>query len=230
MAMMTAPLIHRLAWRFPVLGEPDSPIFSFLAEHGRVVSVPADAPLFHAGTTCDEFILVIEGTARVQKDSADGHEIVLFRVDGGHSCILTDSCLLGGHDYPAAGVAETDCQLLLLSATHFQLALAQFDSLRHFVFAGISNGVNNIVDLLEAVAFGPLNQRLAHLLLLRSRGGHDILKTTHQALAMDLGTAREVVSRLLKEFENHGLVRLSRSKIQIVNLEKLQNISHGFDQ
>lgn len=227
---MTAALIRRLASGFPALGEPENPLFSFLAEHGRVISVPAGAPLFHAGTACDEFILVIEGTMRVQKVSADGHEIVLFRVDSGHSCILTNSCLLGGHDYPAAGVAETDCQLLLLNATHFQHALAQFESLRHFVFAGISNGVNNIVDLLEAVAFGPLNQRLAHLLLLRARGGHYIVKTTHQALAMDLGTAREVVSRLLKEFEHHGLVHLSRSKIQILNSEKLQNISHGLDQ
>ncbi|MBI3772714.1 MAG: Crp/Fnr family transcriptional regulator [Gammaproteobacteria bacterium] len=227
---MTAALIRRLASSFPALGEPGSPLFSFLAEHGRVISVLAGAPLFHAGATCDEFILTLEGTIRVQKVSADGHEIVLFRVDSGHSCILTNSCLLGGHDYPAAGVAETDCQLLLLAATHFQHALAQFDNFRQFVFAGISDGVNNIVDLLEAVAFGPLNQRLAHLLLLRANGGRLVIKTTHQALAMDLGTAREVVSRLLKEFEHHGLVRLSRGKVQILNPEKLQNISHGLDQ
>lgn len=223
-------LVRRLASHFPALGAPDNPIFRFLTEQGRMISLRAGTPLFHAGTPCHEFILVVSGTLLVQKTSADGHEIALFRVDGGHACALTNSCLLGGHDYPAHGVAETDCEVLLLNTEHFHQALTQFDTLRKFVFIDINEGVNNIVDLLEAVAFGPLDHRLAHLLLLRSGGGQHLIKATHHALAVDLGTAREVVSRLLKEFEHRGLVRLSRGKVHVLDAEKLRKIAQGRDQ
>lgn len=223
---MSAALTQILSNLFPQLGEPGCAVLDFLAEHGRQLSLKAGAPVFYAGDACLNFILVLNGTLRVQKVSADGHEIVLFKVSAGNTCNLTNTCLLASHAYPAEGIADTDCEVLLVGTTDFHQALTRFESLRQLVFGSIDNDINNIVDLLEAVAFEPLNQRLAHLLILRA-GDQGPIRVTHQALATELGTAREVVSRLLKEFEALGLIHRRRGKIQILDMVKLRVLGQG---
>ncbi len=170
--------------------------------------------LFRAGDRCHTFLMVLDGTVRVQMTSETGREIVLYRVARGETCIVTTACLLTDAPYGAEAVAETDIDAVALAAGPFHELVARSAAFRDFVFASFGTRLTGMMMLIEEVAFGRIDLRLARFLADRcdAAGGLD---TTHQALAVELGTAREVVSRQLKEFERRGLVALSRGRIQV---------------
>jgi CRP/FNR family transcriptional regulator len=189
----------------------------------RAVTIPAGTVVFREGGECASFVLVTEGSVRVQKVSEGGREIVLYRVEGGQSCVLTTSCLLGGSDYSAEGVAETEIKALLLPAAPFRALLATSEAFRDFVFAAYSARLAGLLLLIEEVAFGRIDVRLAAWLA--ARGGD--IRATHQEIAVELGSAREVISRQLKEFERRGWVALHRGRIEINNSAALATLAEG---
>jgi CRP/FNR family transcriptional regulator len=194
-----------------------------LAHHSHITGLQKGEVLFRAGDVCDSFILVISGNLKVQKLTPDGHEIVLYRVDKGEECTLTSTCLLGGHYYPAEVVAESESEVLLLSRSHFFQLLEQQPLFRSMIYKNIEHSMSGLLDLVEEVAFDQMDHRLATALLKQSHSDA-IIQTTHHDLASDLGTAREVVSRLLKEFEHHGWVKLHRGSIEIVDRDALAKL------
>ncbi len=182
--------------------------------------------LFRDGDACNGYVLVVSGAIRVQKIDPQGHEIVLYRVEEGQSCMLTTTCLLAKQNYPAEGIAETDVDLILLPLDAFDTALSESPGFRHFVMANIGTRISDLMLLLEDVAFGRKDVRLAAFLLKHAGKNGDILKLTHRQLAVELGTAREVVSRLIKDFERKGLVRLARNKITILEPDRIRVIAN----
>ena len=193
-----------------------------LARHARIVRLPKGEMVFHEGDVCDSFLLVVSGCLKVQKIASDGREIVLYRVEKGEECTLTSACLLGGHNHAAEAVAETESEVLLLPRISFFQLLEHQPQFRSIIFKNIEHGMSGLLDLVQEVAFDQMDHRLAAALLKQS---HDaIVKTTHHELASDLGTAREVISRLLKEFEHHGWVKLNRGSIEIVDKEALTEL------
>jgi len=192
---------------------------------GREVTIPAGTVLFREGAECASFVLVIEGSIRVQKVSEGGREIVLYRVEGGQSCVLTTSCLLGGTDYAAEGITESEVRALLLPATAFRNLLATSEAFRSFVFSAYTVRIADLLLLIEEVAFGRIDMRLAAWLT--ARAGDDGLRSTHQEIAVELGTAREVVSRQLKDFERRGWLALSRGHIVIRDPSALSDLAKG---
>lgn len=201
----------------------DSELARVLARHSRIAGFKRGEVLFGEGDVCDSFIHVVSGSLKVRKLTPDGHEIVLYRVESGQECNLSSTCLLGGHHYPAEAVAESEGEVLLLSRNRFFQLIDQQPLFRSKVFKNIEHGMSDLLDLVQEVAFDHMDHRLAVALLKQSHGDA-VIKTTHHELALDLGTAREVVSRLLKEFERQGWIKLRRGMIEIVDQDALAKL------
>ncbi|WP_353858010.1 Crp/Fnr family transcriptional regulator [Azospirillum formosense] len=205
-----------VAWMgaFPALSALEPDARALLRAQGARMAVPRGTVLFRAGGLCHNFLMLLGGTVRVQMTAETGREIVLYRVGAGETCILTTACLMTRGDYSAEGVAETDLDAIALGAGAFRELLARSAVFRDFVFASFGTRLLGMMMLVEEVAFGRIDLRLARFLVDHrdARGGLD---TTHQTLAVELGTAREVVSRQLKEFERRGLVELSRGRVGV---------------
>ncbi len=205
----------------PALKDIQDPQWRALMSQVREVDIPPGEPVFRAGDVCRNFLLVLEGSVRVEKLAENGREIVLYRVGRGETCLLTTSCLFAKERYPAYGVTETGVRAVALPDTLFNEALALSAEFRSFVFAAFGARLTELMALVEAIAFGRGDVRLAHRLLELGSASDEVV-TTHQQLAAELGTAREVVSRFLKEFEHRGLVRLARGRIVIVDRAALE--------
>ena len=212
---------------FPELTENRDSGWLLAAKDAVLVSVKQGSVLFRDGDACKGYVLVIEGAIRVQKIDPQGHEMVLYRVESGQSCMLTTTCLLGHQNYPAEGVAETDVELVLLPIHAFDAALAASPHFRRFVMANIGLRISDLMLLLEDVAFGRKDVRLAAFLLSKGSEAGTVLTLTHRQIAIELGTAREVVSRVIKDFERRGLVTLARNRITLLRPDLLQQLADG---
>jgi CRP/FNR family transcriptional regulator len=180
--------------------------------------------IFGPGKAPENLILLLEGTVRVQEVSDTGREIVLYRVHAGESCVLTTACLLAYEDYAAEGIAETDVRAVAIPRTVFDELVATSAEFRRFVFSAYSRRITDLFLVIQEVAFGRVDMRLAHKLMELS-GGADTIKATHQQLATELGTAREVVSRQLQEFHRRGWVTSQRGQVTITDPAALQAFS-----
>jgi CRP/FNR family transcriptional regulator len=205
---------------YPVLQELPAALRSRLADAIQPMTVPAGTVLFDEHQPCQGFPFVLAGSIRVVKLAANGRELPLYKVLPGESCIITSSCLLGHADYNARGVTESDTTLVLLPRALFDEML-DVTAFRDFVFDLFAERIAELMQLVEEVAFRKLDQRLANLLLGKGRQLH----TTHQQLADELGSVREMVSRLLKGFADQGLVRLGREQIEILDPAGLRKIA-----
>ncbi len=206
---MTSLLANQL---YPVLDALPAHLQSQIQSRQTTMTVADGTVLFDDYQPCRGFPFVLAGAIRVTKPAANGRELPLYRVLPGESCVITTSCLLGRQDYNARGTTEQSTTIALLPRDLFDelLGVAEF---RKFVFELVASRVADLMQLIEAVAFQKLDQRLAGLLL----GKGKIIKATHQQLADELGSVREMVSRLLKNFAEHGYVRLGREQIEILD-------------
>ncbi len=219
--MLTPELSQRLLQQYPMLRELTPARFNDLFGALKLMNIPSGTVLFDENQACQGFPLVVSGCVRVVKSSANGRELQLYRVNSGESCILTSSCLLGHTSYKARGVAESDVEMLALSPATFNVLMDELSSFRDYIFALFSDRMTDLMELVSAVAFQKLDQRLAVLLLNKPSP----LRSTHQAIADELGSAREIVSRLLKSFAEQGWVKLGREQIDIVDAAALKKFS-----
>jgi CRP/FNR family transcriptional regulator len=186
------------------------------------LSVPAGALLFQEHAPCQGFPLVLAGEVRVARGSPQGRSLELYRVGPGELCVVSACGLFGQSLLAAHGVAVTPTRLLLLSPAGFEQWVTH-EPFRRFVFGVFADRLADLMSLAEAVAFQRLDQRLAAALL-----GHGAtVQTTHQALADELGTVREMVTRLLKRFERAGWVSLGRERIALRDAAALRALSAG---
>jgi CRP/FNR family transcriptional regulator len=220
----TQAIVESLRMHYPSLDEllTGAPSEHLDAE-AQLIDADAGAELFREGSPCRGFPLVTRGQICVSRRSADGaRSVELYRVGPGQICVVSASSLLAGLDFTADGVAVVDSQLVMLSPQLFDrwVAHAPF---RRLVFGVFSARLLDLMALIDAVAFQRLDQRLADHLL----GHGQLLRTTHQALADELGTVREIVTRLLNRFEEQGLVRLGRERIEVLDAANLRAIAIG---
>ena len=207
---------------YPALaGLPAARLDALLAT-GVTACLPAGSEVFTERQPCTGFPLLVAGSIKVVKQAASGRELVLYRVAPGGSCIITSSCLLGHADYNARGIAEAPLTLFVLPVSAFAALLVEHPPFRDFVFRLFSERIAELMQLVEEVAFARLDQRLARLLLARGEG---TISATHQQLADELGSVREIVSRLLKGFAAQGLVSLGREQIVVSDRDGLKGIA-----
>ena len=214
---MTTLELEQLVHWYPMVTQLPSGLLTQFTAEVRVLHVPAGTTLFDMDYPCTAFVLLSAGAIRVTKPALSGREILLYRVEPGDSCILTVSCLLGNATYPARGVAETDLVAYALGHPFFHHLMGTSNAFREFVFRCFSDRMTHLMALIEEVAFRQLDQRLAALLVERG----PLIQATHQMVADEVGSAREVVSRILKHFEELGYVRLERGRILITQASAL---------
>jgi CRP/FNR family transcriptional regulator len=209
---------------FPHLNEVNDAEINDLMNNAGTINMPAKTTAFHQGDACSNYLLILSGSIKVMTRAENGREIVLYRLGDGDSCVLTTSCLFGNARYPAEGISETDVTALAIPASRFNHAVQHSKPFREFVFSSFSSHLGSLIALVEEVTFGKLDIRLARHLL-KSCDDSTSLETTHQQLATELGSAREVISRLLKDFESRGWLRLSRGSIDILDKQSLESIA-----
>lgn len=194
-----------------------------LLADGHVTHLKKGQFAFRLGDHCNAYLVLRSGTVRVQLISDQGREITLYRIGPGNSCVLTTSCLLSKEDYPAEAIAETDLEAVVISRRAFREALESSPEFRTFVFDDFSQRLTGVIERIAELAFTSIDSRLARALLRLDREAKEDI--THQELGVELGTAREVVSRHLKRFEDQGLVRLGRGKVVVADVKRLQEVA-----
>lgn len=210
----------RLFELYPTLADIDPATLAAALAQAQLLAVPAGTALFDDRQPCQGFPFILAGAVRVVKAAANGRELPLYRVLPGETCIITSSCLLGHADYNARGVTEGATELVFLPRPQFDTLLAS-PPFRDFIFHLFAERIAELMQLVEEVAFRKLDQRLAALLLGKGR----LLHVTHQQLADELGSVREMITRLLKGFAEQGLVALSREQVEILDAAGLRRVA-----
>jgi len=220
---MNAADTDRLTALYPPLAGMDAAERdSVLTLETQQATVPAGTVLFQEGAPCRGFPLVLSGAVRVARGSPGGRTLELYRVTPGELCVVSTSCLFGRLPLTAHGQTTEATELVLLSPSGFD-RWVRHEPFRRFVFGVFADRLADLMALAEAVAFQRLDQRLAHTLLGHGASVH----TTHQALADELGTVREIVTRLLRRFERAGWVRLARERIDVLDSSALRAMAGG---
>ena len=196
--------------------------FFFLrdVEHS-VISMKKGEKVFTEGEGCGRLGFIISGIIKVFKDSPSGRSMTLYRIGRGESCMLSMSCALSNPIHQASAMVEEDAWVITLRPDIFRKLMNDSEIARNYVFTQFALRMTDNMMLIEEVVFKRMDQRLADMLIERSQSGKEIIKMTHEELATELGTAREVISRLLKELELSGLVKLQRGSIEIVDVKAL---------
>lgn len=191
---------------------------SEVLESVRRVTLPSGTFYLQEGDRCASLALVGSGNIRVFKVSESGREITLYHVQPGESCLLNVSCLLTGRPVPASARVEEPVEAVVVTEILFRKWMAESEQMREYVFGLLAERFAAITTLIEEVAFKRMDQRLAAYLVEGFGDGKASergIVATHERIAADLGTAREVVSRLLKDFERQEAIRLGRGRIDL---------------
>ncbi len=204
-----------LAERFPFL-RGNEMLSQTILEQGITQTFQPGTMIYWEGDACSHIAFIISGEIRVFKAGPSGREITLYEIIPGDTCILNVSCLLSRTKYPANAVTLSEVKALLLPARVFQDQLFAHQEMQSFVFMLLNDRLSSVMTLLEEVVFSRMDERLTEYLIEKSE--NNMLATTHQAIANDLGTSREVISRLLKDLELKGRVKLARNAIELLNL------------
>jgi CRP/FNR family transcriptional regulator, anaerobic regulatory protein len=221
--MLNAHTEQILRQHFPFLSHLAQEDLGQLLMNSQLLQLPPDTRVFDEHSPCSSFPLVLEGSIRVSKVAPSGREIVLYHVTPGDSCIVTSSCLLGQCDYNATGETETEVTLVTLPRSTFENLMASDREFRRFVFHEFGARLSGLVMLVESVAFQRLDQRLAAWIM----DNAPVIRATHQQIADELGSVREMVSRLLGQFSDRGWVRLGRERVRITDPAALQQVAEG---
>lgn len=199
---------------FPAFRGTIDRLLDQLLSEGRKQTFPSGTQLYREGDACSAIAFILSGEVRVFKIGHSGREITLYEIGPGETCILNASCILSGLSYPAHAVTLAETEILLIPSMTFKRMMDESEQMRKFVFSIMSERMMTVMELVEEVAFGKMDQRLSDYLVEKSADGR--VEATHQKIANDLGTSREVVSRLLKDFERRNRVKLSRNSITLL--------------
>jgi CRP/FNR family transcriptional regulator len=202
------------------------PVRDRLVQTARVLRYQKGQEVFGPLNVPDSLLFLFDGTIRVSQTSDNGRDIVLYRVEAGESCVLTTACMLAEEAYNAEGIAETDITVIVLPKADFDRLVAEEPAFRSFVFAAYSRRLIDLLRVVDDVAFGRIDVRLADRLLALAGRDREIA-ATHNQIASELGTAREVISRVLHDFQKRGLIAQSRGRIELLDKPALRVLAES---
>jgi len=220
--------LKKLLSKYPALIDDADPACWAMLNQAKLMSVPAGTVLFHEAMECHHLMLIVEGQVRVYKDSPDGREVTLYRVEPGQLCIHNLNNLVNGLAYPIMAQTDTDMQGLVIPRVDFHKTLTESVSFRTYVLRTLTERLSYMVDLVSGLAFDRLDLRIACWLNHEfEKGCGKPIKITHSELAQEIGTTREMVSRILKEFEHKRCVQLARGRIHLQCRHTLKLVTQG---
>ncbi len=219
--MISQTDFNRLARALPLLQRADLVLTREFMQAAFYARIPAGKDVFIEGDRADAIALLLAGVVRVYKIGETGREITLYRFGLGQSCILTANAILSQQSFPAIATVEQDAEAIMIPAESFRAWVRRFDLWRDFVFGLLSQRLVSVMAIVEEVAFRRMDSRVAKLLLQRAAVGQPI-RITHQEIAAELGSSREVISRILEDWVRRELIRTARGTIEIVDVDVFQ--------
>jgi CRP/FNR family transcriptional regulator len=187
---------------------------STIAAAARYVKLAPGDFLFNEGDASSEFAAVGAGSIRVFRIGATGREITLYHVRSQESSLVSMLAVLLGRPVIATGQAEVATEAVILPGTALRELVTSSEPMRRYFFETVTRGLVEVTTLLEDVAFRTMDSRLASLLL-QHFATADVISMRHEDIAAELGTAREVVSRLLENYERKGAINLARGHVEM---------------
>ena len=222
--MIDSEQLNRIIIAMPILQRADAALVNELKREAQFTKIPVGQDVFVEGDRVDGIALLISGVVRVYKIGETGREITLYRFGLGQSCILTANAILSQRSFPAIATVEEDAEAVMIPAAVFRDWVRRYDLWREFVFDLLSDRLSTVMAIVDEVAFQRMDRRLASLLLNQAKLQNPT-RTTHQELAAELGSSREVISRILEDFSREGLIESRRGIIEILDFEALQSRS-----
>ena len=222
--MITTQQFERLVQALPILAHADPGLLREFQQAASFMRIPAGHDVFVEGDLVDAIALLISGVVRVYKIGETGREITLYRFGNGESCILTANAILSQQNFPAVATVEKSAEAVMIPANIFRDWVRRYDLWREFVFELLSQRLASVMAIVEEVAFRRMDVRLAAFLAERARSA-SLIHITHQQIAAELGSSREVVSRILEDFSAQGTLEVSRGSIRIMDRQALQGHS-----
>lgn len=202
-----------------LISEKDREIF---LSNSNLLDKKKGSIIFNGGNDCEGVIIVKSGRIRVYITSPNGNEITLFRLLDGDLCIMSASCIIKNLSFESEMLFEEDTEILVIPKKIYNDMSEKYAEIKNYTLEIVSGKFSDVMWVFNQFVFSNMASRLAGVLIeYRTFEDDDILNVTHETIARDLGTAREVVTRLLKQFQLNGIVKLSRGKIEILNLEEL---------
>jgi len=198
---------------FPYFRDVDRRLVDEIISASRFEKISGCNQLKKEGDTLTEFVFLLSGHKRIYKTNKLGREITLYEMEGGDICVLNAVCLLSNSNLPANAESLCDLTMLLMASDNFKRLISEYPDMRTFVFSRIGESLSSVMSLISEITFAKVEERLFDYLIEKSENGKIYL--THQSIANNLGTSREVVSRLLKDFERKEIVTLSRNLIEL---------------
>ena len=190
--------------------------------------LPDRTRLFAPGDECAQFVRVLSGSVRVDLLSRTGKPMLLYRIEPGGTCALTTMCLLSSDTYSAEAHTEGRTEIATMPASAFLRTLAKDAEFRAEVFASLGERISSLMARIDEVTSVPVGERLAGCLL-QMAGADGTITATHQQLAAESGTSREVVSRKLGSWEAEGIIARARGSSKIVDAPRLRQLAGGGD-
>jgi CRP/FNR family transcriptional regulator, anaerobic regulatory protein len=219
--MITSQQFERIVYALPILARADAGLLSEFQRAATFMRIPAGHDVFVEGDRVDAIALLISGMVRVYKIGETGREITLYRFGNGESCILTANAILSQQNFPAVATVEKAAEAIMIPAGTFRDWVRRFDLWREFVFELLSQRLASVMAIVEEVAFRRMDARLAGFLADRTRTSNPI-HITHQEIAAELGSSREVISRILEDLSAEGILRPTRGAIEVLDPQALQ--------
>ena len=221
--MIDQTQFKRVSEALPLFQRADPQLVREFQQAAFMAKIPAGQDVFMEDDNVDAIALLISGVVRVYKIGETGREITLYRFGNGESCILTANAILSQKTFPAIAVVEKEAEAVMIPADVFRQWVAKYGLWREFVFDLLSQRLSSVMAIVEEIAFRRMDERLASYLLKRARSQNP-MRTTHQEIAAELGSSREVISRLLEDFSKRGFIRAGRGEIEILDKEGLRTI------
>jgi CRP/FNR family transcriptional regulator len=219
--MLDSAQFERAAQSLPILLEAGTSFTREFQQKAFWAGIPARHDVFVEGDRVEAIALLISGVVRVYKVGETGREITLYRFGNGSSCILTANAILSQKTFPVIATVEQDAEAVMIPADVFRDWVSRYDLWREFVFDLLSQRLSTVMAVIDEVAFKRMDRRVASLLLERAKRQNP-LRVTHQEIAAELGSSREVISRLLEDFVGDGSVRSGRGTVEVLDFELLE--------
>src|SRR5512141_512193 len=213
---------QQIAQGLPFLEQANTALARDFRQAAYYAKIPAGKDIFLEGDKVQSIALILSGNVRVYKIGENGREITLYRFGLGESCILTAKAIMSQQTSPAAALVESEAEASMIPADPFRDWVRRYDEWWGFLFSLLSQRLADVMAIVDEIVFHRMDARIAALLLRRADRG-SVIQITHQEIAAELGTSREVISRILEGYDAAGLISSARGQVEILDAQELES-------